>query len=401
MLFGRRVKLLALLFATMLLFSALSAQAAGYGSPAPAGAAAALGSAFTYQGQLKATGGPLNGLCAFQFGLYDDPLAGNQIGQTLTRPDVPLNQGLFTVSLDFGAGAFPGAARWLQIAVKCASDSGFVGLSPRQALTPTPYALYAPQAGSANTASSVPWGGLTGSPPDTLQKRVSDACAAGSSIRAINADGTVTCQPGGGGGGLSGLKEFTANGTFTVPASVTHLLVEAWGAGGGGAGTGDGAGGGGGGYVRGVIAVTSGQTLTVVVGAAGTGGTVAAGDGNPGLPGGDSKLLDAGNAVLIVAAGGAGGGGGTATSSGRGGQGGGGNAAGGILRPGTNGDDSCGCSPGGQTAIGSLNPPGAGAVINFVVPPNSGYYFSGGAGSPAGSSQPGENGQPGYLIVQW
>src|SRR2546427_2363921 len=57
-------------------------------------------------------------------------------------------------------------------------------------------------------------------------------------------------QPKAGGGGLSGLREFTANGSFVALAGVTHVLVEAWGGGGGGApqsgctvGGGDGSGG--------------------------------------------------------------------------------------------------------------------------------------------------------------
>src|SRR5713226_2612286 len=39
-------------------------------------------------------------------------------------------------------------------------------------------------------------------------------------------------QPKAGGGGLSGLREFTANGSFVAPAGVTHVVVEAWGGGG-------------------------------------------------------------------------------------------------------------------------------------------------------------------------
>jgi hypothetical protein len=42
--------------------------------------------------------------------------------------------------------------------------------------------------------------------------------------------------PGSGVGGFNGIQEFTQSGTFTVPAGVTHLLVELWGGGGGGGG---------------------------------------------------------------------------------------------------------------------------------------------------------------------
>ena len=49
--------------------------------------------------------------------------------------------GLFTVALNFGAGAFPGAERWLEIQVR--TDLGaFSTLTPRQAVTPAPYAMF-------------------------------------------------------------------------------------------------------------------------------------------------------------------------------------------------------------------------------------------------------------------
>jgi hypothetical protein len=44
----------------------------------------------------------------------------------------------------------------------------------------------------------------------------------------------------------SGVQNFTASGTFTVPANITTVQVTMYGGGGGGAGSGDGGGGGGG-----------------------------------------------------------------------------------------------------------------------------------------------------------
>src|SRR5262249_31970424 len=43
------------------------------------------------------------------------------------------------------------------------SSSAFTTLNPRQPLTPAPYALYAPNAATAETANSVAPGGVTGS----------------------------------------------------------------------------------------------------------------------------------------------------------------------------------------------------------------------------------------------
>jgi hypothetical protein len=47
--------------------------------------------------------------------------------------------------LDFGSGVFNGEARWLEISVQCPTGSGdYTTLTPRQALTPAPYALALP-----------------------------------------------------------------------------------------------------------------------------------------------------------------------------------------------------------------------------------------------------------------
>ena len=107
-----------------------------------AGMQAALGTAFTYQGQLRSGGSPVNGNCDFQFSLWDAVSGGSQVGATQSRANVSVSEGFFTIpDLDFGS-VFSGDARWLQIAVRCpAGSGGYTGLSPRQALTAAPYAL--------------------------------------------------------------------------------------------------------------------------------------------------------------------------------------------------------------------------------------------------------------------
>jgi hypothetical protein len=125
------------------------AMAQGPDPQVPAEPQAALGTAFTYQGQLKNASGPINGTCDFQFSLWDALLGPfGQIGTTQLKTGVNVNGGFFAAQLDFGDRAFTGEARWLQIAVKCSGDSDFVTLVPRQVLTPAPYALYAPNSGS-------------------------------------------------------------------------------------------------------------------------------------------------------------------------------------------------------------------------------------------------------------
>lgn len=101
--------------------------------------AAPVGSAFTYQGQLKFEGQPVTDPRDMEFGLYDD--GGAQIGTTVTLSNVPVNDGLFNVVLDFGADAFGNEQRLLQITVKTPDVSTYTSLSPRVPITPAPVAL--------------------------------------------------------------------------------------------------------------------------------------------------------------------------------------------------------------------------------------------------------------------
>jgi hypothetical protein len=103
------------------------------------------GTAFTYQGSLTNGGAQAEGPFDFQFRLYDAPAGGTQVGSTVVANDVPVSQGLFTYKLDFGAAAFGGGARWLDIGVRPgASGDPYTILTPRQELTPAPSALSLP-----------------------------------------------------------------------------------------------------------------------------------------------------------------------------------------------------------------------------------------------------------------
>ena len=67
-----------------------------------------VGTTFTYQGRLTDAGNPANGAYDLQLRLFDAASGGAQVGPTLARDDVVVTNGLFTVSLDFGASAFNG-----------------------------------------------------------------------------------------------------------------------------------------------------------------------------------------------------------------------------------------------------------------------------------------------------
>lgn len=99
-------------------------------------------SAFTYQGTLNDAGTPANGNYDLQFKLFDALSIGAQQGATVTLEDIAVTNGLFTVQLDFGAAAFPGAARWLEISVRPGASTGaFTWLVPRQPITTVPYTV--------------------------------------------------------------------------------------------------------------------------------------------------------------------------------------------------------------------------------------------------------------------
>jgi hypothetical protein len=221
-------------------------------------AAQPLGTAFTYQGQLTESGQAASGLYDLQVCLFDSPSNPLPIGCAPDFGDVPVEDGVFTLALDFGAAPFAGQQRYLELRVRPgASSGGYTILSPRQSVRATPEAL------RAAAASAAPWSGLTGVPAgfadgadndsggtvtsvvagtglsggtitgsgtlaiapggvgptqiapgavgptqlapaavrlaqidiSQVQARISGSCAVGEYFRGINADGTVACEP--------------------------------------------------------------------------------------------------------------------------------------------------------------------------------------------------------------
>ncbi len=182
---------------------------------AGSGASASLigvGTAFTYRGQLSQSGAPYTGPCDFEFNLWDVASAGVQIGATQTSANVPVANGAFAVSLDFGPGAFNGDGRWLETSVRCPSGSGsYTQLSPRQALTPMPYALFAMNVDAANITGLSAGAGLSYSGGQF-------SISSGSITNAMLANPSFTISAGSGltGGGTVNLGGTT---TFSIPAS--------------------------------------------------------------------------------------------------------------------------------------------------------------------------------------
>jgi hypothetical protein len=131
---------------------------------------------FTYQGRLLSGGLPASGNHDFQFSLFDELTGGNQFGSAVTLTDVNVTNGVFSVRIDFG-NAFPGANRFLEIGVKESGAANFATLSPRQAITSTPYSIKSLNADNATSAANA--ANLGGVKSDqfvvTIDPRLSDA----------------------------------------------------------------------------------------------------------------------------------------------------------------------------------------------------------------------------------
>jgi len=149
----------------------------------------AQGTVFTYQGRLNDGANLANGIYGLRFTIYDLPVAGAVVAGPVTNSAVAVSNGLFTVALDFGA-VFNGAARWLEIGVRPGgSASDFTMLTPRQPVSPTPYAMF------AATAGTVPNGAITAA-----------KLAAGAAAANLQAGGQAAV----GGGGVVLSEQFNA-----------------------------------------------------------------------------------------------------------------------------------------------------------------------------------------------
>lgn len=112
-----------------------------------------LGTSFAYQGHLAFTNSPVTDTCDMRFDLFDNMSGGNQIGETNLVPTF-VEDGAFSAQLDFGEGSFDGGGRFIEIGVGCPAGNEIVTLSPRQPISPSPYAIY------SGTAGRVNWGGV-------------------------------------------------------------------------------------------------------------------------------------------------------------------------------------------------------------------------------------------------
>jgi hypothetical protein len=134
---------------------------------------------FTYQGRLLDTNNsPANGIYDFRFTVYVSENNPGSVAGPILLPATPVTNGLFSVTLDFGGSyPFPGFDRWLGIEVRTNGSGPFSALSPRQEVTPTPYAI---------TAQNVLSGGLFGNPVN-FNNPANTYCGDGGCLTNVNA----------------------------------------------------------------------------------------------------------------------------------------------------------------------------------------------------------------------
>ena len=98
---------------------------------------------FTFQGRLGSAGMPANGSHDFEFRLFDAESGGTQVSGDLTREDVAVTDGIFTVQLDFGTSPYDSSPRWLDVDVREAGGGAFTTLDTRFRIGTAPFAIEA------------------------------------------------------------------------------------------------------------------------------------------------------------------------------------------------------------------------------------------------------------------
>ena len=113
-------------------------------------------SGFNYHGFLTDQHRPADAIYDMRFTIYDSADGGNAAAETVDADDLSVTNGLFSITLDFGAEAFDGADRWLEIAVRPGTSNGeFTTVVPRQKIMATPYAIRAASLSGPVDASQI------------------------------------------------------------------------------------------------------------------------------------------------------------------------------------------------------------------------------------------------------
>jgi hypothetical protein len=127
----------------ILLAGAGQAQVNGTEAPAAVSASDSVPGRISYQGRLVEGGSPVNGNRNMIFRFYSSGACSGSPVQSVTKNNVPVQNGLFHVALDVNPAQFSGSGRWLQV------EAGGVAYGCEEIL-PAPYALHSLTTGAHN-----------------------------------------------------------------------------------------------------------------------------------------------------------------------------------------------------------------------------------------------------------
>lgn len=162
---------------------------------------------FDYQGRLGDGAQAAHGTFDFRFALFEFQMGGLPSSTTVTNTSVFVTNGLFHTAIDFGAAVFEGTQYWLEIGVRPSSSAAaFTTLAPRQAITPTPYALH------ALTAAGVSTNGI-GNAALAADAITADKIAAGQAVKSFN--------------GLTDAIQFSVEGDLDLRVEGNKLVLAA------------------------------------------------------------------------------------------------------------------------------------------------------------------------------
>ena len=139
---------------------------------APSAPLAVFSTTISFQGRLlDSSGTAVDGTPAMTFRVYTQAEGGTPVWED--GYSVPVENGLFNVSLEIPPALFDGQALWLGVQVEGDGQE----MRPRQQLLPAPYALYAKSAANASSAEAWLLGGNADTTPGTHILGTTDAAS--------------------------------------------------------------------------------------------------------------------------------------------------------------------------------------------------------------------------------
>lgn len=163
---------------------------------------ARIGSEISFRGQLNQVGAPASGQYDFRLRLFDAETGGTLIASR-DIPSIAVFEGRYSFPVDFGATAFSGGQRWIEVQVQDPNGTGgYQALSRRTEVFVVPY---------AETAMAVRGGHVRANP----------SCPSGQVVAGVNVAGNLICVAGGGGGTGGTVNMFSR--IVVVPGDDTPL----------------------------------------------------------------------------------------------------------------------------------------------------------------------------------